>query len=500
MTRASWLAIVHHELRLLGRSRAAWVVWIVLIAATVWAIWSGQRCADRQRATIARVVAADATTYRQIYADLDDLASRQNPRPALQLAGMAWYIFQPEGAVAPAPHLDPRRPEAAASEWVGARHVFLPPAPLAALATGQSDIYPYYARVTIRTRPVLVQSDELENPVNLLNGRFDLAFFLIFCWPLVVMPLIYNVLSEEREGGTLALVGSQPVSLRVLLVARLGTRIGLTFVVTCGALLATLAVVADLREMPVERLAASQLAIAGTAVFWTGVAAVLNLFAWRSAVNATVLTACWLVLVVVAPAGIDQLASTFAPVPSRVELINAIRDAGNLDASQLSALVTDYYEEHPDASPSPHSADVTAIRGLAQQDAVDRRIDPILGRYHAAVAHRQAIVDRLRFLSPPLLVYGAVLELAGTSTTRFRQFAEQIDHYHRDWRAYFSPLVHARALMTKAHYEGAPRFAFIEEPAPVTRWRVLTLIGTALVVGLGLLTLAVVRVSGTSVR
>ena len=55
---------------------------------------------------------------------------------------MAWYIFQPEGAVAPAPHIDPRRAEAAASEWVGARHAILPPAPMGALAIGQSDLHP----------------------------------------------------------------------------------------------------------------------------------------------------------------------------------------------------------------------------------------------------------------------------------------------------------------------------------------------------------------------
>ena len=87
-----------------------------------------------------------------------------------------------------------------------------------------------------------MQSDEIENPANLLSGRFDLAFVLTFCWPLLVLPLLYNVLSEEREAGTLALVASQPVSLRAVLAARLVVRGGLvvrvTLVVVAGDRLA----------------------------------------------------------------------------------------------------------------------------------------------------------------------------------------------------------------------------------------------------------------------
>jgi Domain of unknown function (DUF3526)/Carboxypeptidase regulatory-like domain len=154
-----------------------------------------------------------------------------------------------------------------------------------------------------------------------------------------------------------------------------------------------------------------------------------------------------------------------------------------------------YYEEHPDAARATDSADVTAIRGLAQQDALDRRIEPILEQYHASVVHREAIVNRLRFLSPPLLVYDAVLELAGTSTTRVRRFAEQVDEYHREWRAYFYPLVHARASMTRALYEGAPRFTFREEPIRQTAWRALDLIATTFFTGGLLLWVALARLT-----
>jgi ABC-2 type transport system permease protein len=479
--------LLRHELRLLVRSRAAAIVACLIVVVFMTAAWNGARWVGAQRATIARVQSADARLYDRIYAQLDALDRHGDPRPALQLAGMAWYIMQPDDAVAPAPHIDPRRAEAAASEWVGARHAVLPPAPFAALAVGQSDLYPFYTRVTIRTRPILVQSDEIENPVNLLSGRFDLAFALTFCWPLLMLPLLYNVLSEEREAGTLALLASQPVSLRSILAIRLIVRGGLGVALALVTSLVSLELFTGFADVDRFSLALWGGAVAATALFWCGLAALVNVAGWRSAANATILTACWLGFAIVMPTVIGEIASAAFPVPSRVELVNAVRRAGNLTSSEVAALASTYYEEHPDTTQTGESADVTAIRGLAQQDAVDRRIDPIVSVYRAAAARQQRLVDILRFVSPPLLIYDAITELAGTTTVRYRRFAEEVDVYHRKWRAYFYRLVHQRTRLTRAHYEQAPRFAFEDESPNETRSRVLRLLLSASLSGLLLL-------------
>ena len=100
-----------------------------------------------------------------------------------------------------------------------------PPVPLAALAVGQSDLLPYYYDVSIYTNEsTFQQNGEVENPLNLMVGRFDLAFVVIYLLPLLVLALSYNVLSEEREQGTLALTLSQPVSARSVVAAKLWFR------------------------------------------------------------------------------------------------------------------------------------------------------------------------------------------------------------------------------------------------------------------------------------
>jgi ABC-2 type transport system permease protein len=491
--------IVRHELRLLTRGRTASVALLLIAVTVAYAAWSGTRWRREQLDTITRIQQQDERLYATIGEQLQEIARHGNPRPALQLAGMAWYIFQPDGAVAPAPHLDPRRAEAAASEWVGARHVYLPPAPFSAVAVGQSDLHPYYTRVTIRTRPILVHSDEIENPANLLNGRIDLAFVLTFCWPVLVLPLFYNVISEERESGTLALVASQPVSLRSLLLARLVIRSGVVVIVGIGTSLVALGLFGGLENVASVDVAAWCAAVLATVSFWSGLAAIVNLTSWRSAVNAAALTVAWVMLVVVAPALLGELANIWAPVPSRVQLVNTVRTAGNLRPDELTSLVSTYYEAHPDAIPSNQSADVTAIRGLAQQAEIDRRMAPIVAEYHAAAARQQRLADWLRLVSPPLLIYDAVGELAGTTASRYRRFAEQVDTYHSAWRGYFAPLVHARTSLTMSHYDRAPRFAFQEECCGIARLRILGPLAVPGGTGLLLLVVALIRAPATRV-
>jgi ABC-2 type transport system permease protein len=265
-------------------------------------------------------------------------------------------------------------------------------------------------------------------------------------------------------------------------------------VVTLGASILTLTALGALTQASVLDVGLWTAGVLALAVFWTGVALSVNAAGWSSATNSAALLVVWLLLVVVAPALIGELSQTIAPVASRVQLITAVREAGSLSASETRALVSAYYEANSDAEESTDSADVTAIRGLAQQDEVDRRIDPILLDYRASVARQQTVAERLRFLSPPLLIHDAVTELAGSTAARYRRFAAQVDAFHGAWRDYFYPLVHARTVLTMAHYDRAPRFTFTDEPSAQVLPRVALLTGVTAGIGLLLVIVGMRRV------
>ena len=129
---------------------------------------------------------------------------------------------------------DPRNPVTVGGT-AAAPYAVLPPAPLSAFSIGQSDLYPYYFKATLQSRTTVMEADEIENPVNLLSGRFDLAFAVVYLFPLLILALAYNVISAERESGTLTLALAQPMTL----VSLIGRKVVLRAVVLAGLVVAS---------------------------------------------------------------------------------------------------------------------------------------------------------------------------------------------------------------------------------------------------------------------
>jgi ABC-2 type transport system permease protein len=98
----------------------------------------------------------------------------------------------------------------------------LPPAPLATFAIGDRDLRPLrLSHHHARGRPY---NPDPENPLHAATGWFDIAFVVTFLLPLMVFAFGYDVLSGERERGTLALVLAQPITPFALLVTKLAAR------------------------------------------------------------------------------------------------------------------------------------------------------------------------------------------------------------------------------------------------------------------------------------
>ncbi|MYH09836.1 MAG: ABC transporter permease, partial [Gemmatimonadales bacterium] len=232
---------------------------------------------------------------------------------------------------------DPRLPNVMGGAR-GRHTAVLTPGPLTALTVGQSDLLPYYYDVNIYTNESSFQQNgEVESPLNLMVGRFDLAFVVIYLLPLLVLALSFNVLSEEREQGTLALTLSQPVSARGVVAAKLAFRalvaVGMVLAVSLVGLLVTGGFGAP------GRILLWCAAVVAYALFWFMLAAWVNSLRRSSAWNATVLVGAWLVLVVVLPAGINIAAGLLHPLPSRVQMITAQREASNDAVNRRSELL-----------------------------------------------------------------------------------------------------------------------------------------------------------------
>ena len=186
--------IMRHDWRMLRADHTLWAVALLLVAAIAYGTYSGAAWVRFQRQTLAAASFEERQRYQDIKKGIAD-ANAGRTRPP-------WFS-------------DPRQP-AAVGRTLGPRYAQLPPAPLGAFAIGQTDLYPYYVKVSTLNQQTYLNNDEIEHPLHLLSGRFDLAFVVLYLYPLVILVLTYNMVSAEKESGTLAMTLSQPVTLRTL--------------------------------------------------------------------------------------------------------------------------------------------------------------------------------------------------------------------------------------------------------------------------------------------
>jgi ABC-2 type transport system permease protein len=447
--------ILQHEWRSLLADRTLWIVTPLFALLIGYGIYNGSTWVHFQRTTLAAARAEEGTRF----------ARAQEEIAALEQGGKPASAFT-----------NPRLPAVAAGRS-GTRYALLPPGPLASLSVGQSDLYPYYFKVSSQSKQTFAYNDEVENPTNLLAGRFDLAFVILYLYPLLILALCYNLLSAEREQGTLQMILSQPVSLRQFVLGKIGLRALVVLFLTLGFSIAgfLLGEVEILAEGGWIRMLLWVGIVGGYGAFWFALAIVVNAIGRSSATNATALAALWLLFVLLIPSTLSVGVSALYPVPSRVEMVQATRRATAEATARASQLLSKYLEDHPELTAGGQTdPNDFAIRTLAIQEETERLVQPVLDHFDQQTLGQQALVDRFRFLSPAIVTQAALNEVAGTSLSRYRHFLSLVDQFHREWRAFFTPLVVRRVSLQANDYSRFPAFQFQEEPIDSVIRRVLT--------------------------
>ena len=225
--------------------------------------------------------------------------------------------------------------------------------------------------------------------------------------------------------------------------------------------------------------------VAAYGALWFALAVFVASLGQPSATNATILAGLWLALIVMLPSLFNMVSTTAFPVPSRVEMIQAVRVASDDANAAGSTLLAKYYEDHPELATgdAQQAMNETSIVRIAVNDDVERRVRPVIDRYEQQLARQQSLIDSLRFISPAILVQEALGDVAGSGTARHKHFMAQVADFHRAWRAYFVPLVFQKVSFTA--FDDVPRFRFEEERTTDVSGRVgIALIGLLVPAGL----------------
>jgi ABC-2 type transport system permease protein len=433
---------LYYESRILGRTPAFWLALAALGATIALALFTGAARVHAQRETI---VSARADEARRIDGLKKTLAQLQENDAA--------------GKVAPdlPPYRDPRN-AAFMGGGPAARVAVLEPAPLALVAVGKSDVEPAIVRPTTGAKDSFLFVDDIDNPANLASGTTDLAFVLVFVYPLVILALAFNLLAGEREKGVLAMTLASARRPAATLFGKFVVRAGAPIFV---ALLVATSGVALFAGWP-ALLTRDFWMLGGVillyGLFWAALAAVVDGWRKSSAFNALTLIGAWVIVTMIAPAAINSFAAWLHPAPARTDMVLAAR-AASTDADRArDASLARYIDEHGGVSGATRQR-------LAAQEAAFARVEMVVAEHDAQLARQRTLVDRLAFLSPALLAYRALADVAGAGDARYERFLVSIRAFHVQWREFFLSRARAGEALTPEDYDAAPHFQTDAVPA-----------------------------------
>lgn len=322
--------------------------------------------------------------------------------------------------------------------------------PGAAFAIGQADVLPGVVRVKAESMDSVRQSADIAHPARLASGRFDLMFFVVCLWPLVLLAGTLSVLTQDRERlrlPALALLGVGP---RQVLLAQAVARV--------LAASTVLVVVMGLLALQMGALPPSAAGLAAWAawaglttlysLFWAAVAALVCAHASNRSTAAFASFGAWVAIVVLLPALLSAAVSLAAPQPSREAYIVAMRGAADEVQANRASVVARFYDQHPEWKPERTALDKlpAAVTRLARAAELERAMAGVDAQFEQARQRQARLLHTFSLISPVSLAHEALSTLAGHSAARHQQFVAEVQVHQRLLRDFFQARIQQAAL------------------------------------------------------
>ena len=428
-----------YEFKLLLRSRWIQLLSLVLLFLFGFSAYNGKQKVVKREADIASALEEVRTS------DADMLKLLDSVEQGMEVSASRWTI--------------PTSPMA-----VGNYHprvASMKPQSMAFLSTGQADLFTHYVKPTVSGDDFALNFTEMTSPIQLLFGSFDLAFVIVYLLPLLIIAFSYNVLSAEKESGSLRLLASQPIKLRIWVLQKLGLRFFWLAVLTIVTLLIVLL---TLRINPLEQ-APAFFGLLGLTLaymlFWFSLAFLVNLWVGSSAKNAVSLLGLWVVFVLLAPSVLNQIGNTLYPLPSRTLMINQLRSMKQEATKKQDEILDNFLRDHPEYALN----DTTQARGfyhryMASQKLIRQELAPVVGAFEEQLQNRQSWIGDFKWISPAVIVQESLNQIAGTSTYDYENYRKQVVEFAGEWREHFMPFLYNNQNFSKSDYVDLPIFKY----------------------------------------
>lgn len=314
-------------------------------------------------------------------------------------------------------------------------HVHKPPGPLGQFSHQREDMYASAGIINgFSNEALMFRRYELESPLALMHGGFDLVLVVLVVMPLGLCLLNYNHLASEREQGrlpTLLIQGARPAKL--LRSRSLKCSYPLLVLVLLASFWGTV-VVGSADASTWLRFSLWCGLIAAYWYFWVVVCATVASISRTSSSAALNSISVWLLVVVILPSGLQFAFDSLIESQSRVQLLAMARSA---EAEALGTV-----EERAEALMAQHSSEISDLRievpnyyrsAYIANAGINETVGQLLDQHDAETRNSHRLLDWVQTLSPATATFRSLKEITGAGSLRANEFENQVRGFFRHY-------------------------------------------------------------------
>ena len=277
-------------------------------------------------------------------------------------------------------------------------------------------------------------SEARQSSLLLRFGELTPAFVLQTLAPLLVIFLAYGAVASERERGTLRLVAAQGLEPSRMMMGKLaahGGAVGLILAPAAAALL--ISVLAG--WAPPGPAMLMLLSYGLYLAIWAVGAVLISALARRSRDALIVLVSIWMVLVVLIPRTLPEIAAQLS-TPTRIETdiaihedLKKIGDSHNPDDPYFSAFKARTLAKYGVQRVEDLPVQWGGLVGMEGERLTSELFDRYAREAFAREQVQNSFVRGFGAVSPVIALRQASMSLAGTDTESHQDFLEQVERY-----------------------------------------------------------------------
>lgn len=349
-------------------------------------------------------------------------------------------------------------------------HTYNPPSEWAAFSLGQRDVLNYNVKAKILALEGQIYDTELTNPLSLLVGNLDLSFVVIYLFPLLIIALGFNLISEEKETGVWSMIKTSGVSTLVFISYKILVR----WLLVVGLLSVLLFIATIIFNAHFDAVFWSILGISvGYVSFWFALIWLVNALGKNSNYNASFLVGCWITLCLMLPALGNTIINTTTPIHEAMETTLIQREAYHEKWDMPKKITMEkFYEEYPEYRKYPISEEAYYVAGwyFAMQYVADKEAEPTSQQMEKKLIERQEKAQKVGWFLPTVGVQRWFQDLAHTDLGTHLAYLKSVREHHKAVREYFYPYIFEDILTKEVPWDKRPKYQPIKKNVDFS-WR-----------------------------